>query len=500
MADLIPYGTDPNGRFRQAEDGDNIVDRVGNPLGGGKPTPATYGVEGTPVMTGDRVLTDASPIIQRLDPGDADRSLTLPALTNNTPFFIIQHIGFANTITIRNSGGGAIGRLSAGEGKQLFNDGSTTWSGIQVDFATTGLPLGRLFVFGGDITSGQYRRPNGDYNDINGVNGSDVAHIVGSAGEITHFYWHVQNSGIPTATVYVNDVNVGSVSYDTSVDGFQGVKAFDTPILFAAGDHVALQHSTDPGDAMYALTGSSPDGYSLSIGGYNDLANEYLYWNPRYLLSVTSTARNYLNEYPVIGARTGMRLAISSSVNFTGFQFKLWKNGVDTETVTFDNVSSRTIDSATTYYGIEQFTASFADGDLVAIQQLSSMGTCHADLVLLGDVGTAYQFGGDAANPNYYYHLGEYPDGNTNFSTSQGTIVHVAEGGLAKIGWRFLNAPTADHQLYKNGALSETVNLQATSGTLTTGTTYASGDSMSVRTPASGTQPRQGSIAVLVAT
>jgi len=39
MVDIIPYGIDPDGRFRQVGNGDDIVDQAGNPLGGGPPPP-----------------------------------------------------------------------------------------------------------------------------------------------------------------------------------------------------------------------------------------------------------------------------------------------------------------------------------------------------------------------------------------------------------------------------------------------------------------------------
>lgn len=93
---------------------------------------ALYAGFGTPaVMAGTVVLTDASPVIQSLDPNGAARDLTLPAIaTTNHVFIVINRAAGSYAITIKNAGGTTIATCAKDAAVFVFSDGVNRWSSI----------------------------------------------------------------------------------------------------------------------------------------------------------------------------------------------------------------------------------------------------------------------------------------------------------------------------------------------------------------------------------
>lgn len=92
----------------------------------------------TLTMTGNLTLTTASARVQVLDPGSANRDVTLPPATNlsNTggPVHLIRNVGTSNTVTIKNSAGTSLARLSPQQtGVISCHDRTTAAGGWDVD-------------------------------------------------------------------------------------------------------------------------------------------------------------------------------------------------------------------------------------------------------------------------------------------------------------------------------------------------------------------------------
>lgn len=75
--------------------------------------------------TGTVALTAASASYQCIDPNGSDRDVTLPAGVTGLGY-VISHIGLANTLTVKASGGATVTTATAGEVKTVIYSG-TAW-------------------------------------------------------------------------------------------------------------------------------------------------------------------------------------------------------------------------------------------------------------------------------------------------------------------------------------------------------------------------------------
>ncbi len=82
-----------------------------------------YGAFGSAVRSvtasGNVTLLNTDPIFIEIDPNGADRDVTFPAKEDNNHGYFIHHVGSANTLTLKRSGGAEITTLSAGEIKYI---------------------------------------------------------------------------------------------------------------------------------------------------------------------------------------------------------------------------------------------------------------------------------------------------------------------------------------------------------------------------------------------
>lgn len=81
----------------------------------------------TKTLTGTETLTDASKPVQYLDPGGADRDVTLPAEADANHVFVLANTADADELlTVKNDGGSTIGTVGEDETKLFVSDG-TSW-------------------------------------------------------------------------------------------------------------------------------------------------------------------------------------------------------------------------------------------------------------------------------------------------------------------------------------------------------------------------------------
>ena len=251
MANVIPTVTDPEGRKRRPVSGDVLVDTLGNPLGSGKPTPNIWGVESTPVMTGDRVLTDTDKTVQFLDPNGVNRKVTLPVLSASTPYFVFWNVGSSGLLNIHATGGDLVSTLVPGEGCRVYSVGSSVIGVISQGFLS-GYQTGITLMWGGDKVAGTYGASDNP-TSISSVTGDELYHLAPVDCQITAVAWEI-NPGLSNDLVVTPYVNAAAQTpftlYKSSVT--RGVLTLETPISLSAGDFVSLSGNTDPGDVSRA--------------------------------------------------------------------------------------------------------------------------------------------------------------------------------------------------------------------------------------------------------
>jgi len=84
----------------------------------------------TETLSATLTLTDASEVIQFIDPGGADRDIELPAeASTNHPFIISNQADAAETLTVSDDGATEVDTVAQGETKLFVSDG-TSWAAL----------------------------------------------------------------------------------------------------------------------------------------------------------------------------------------------------------------------------------------------------------------------------------------------------------------------------------------------------------------------------------
>jgi hypothetical protein len=451
-------------------------------------------------MTGNRTLTDSDPVLQYLDPNGADRTVNLPVLTSNTPFFIIRHIGTADFLTVRADSGSLVAELSAGEAIQLQHDGTGNIGATVVDL-TGGISLGSPLVFNGDITSGSYFWANTVWSQGSGASEPDRYHVVAVRTRFTHLGWHIQNNSNSTIVVYVNG-SAAANGVTTGASNDTGIVELSAPVIAEAGDVISLQQGTDTADTSVFLYGSptldEDAGYTYFFGSYLSQNNQLLWAGGSYQNQQTQTTVGGRTEMTVPLAATGLKIAIRQNGNATS-TFQLWKNGSPVESF----IPSFSLKTGSVYTSVHTLATTFAQGDTIAIERETVSGSITLDMTVrfLGVKGDCYPFAGSLTTFLRWPQVRAIPQvggDSAGAIGSDGVFAVVRQGGVPVIGYRHATAPTNDHQLYKNGVFSEAMNMQSTGGVITSLTTkFEEGDQVSLTGPTSGTAPGESNYAVL---
>lgn len=74
----------------------------------------------TVTASGTVTLADTDPIFIEIDPNGADRDVPFPAKSDNNHGYFVRHVGSANVLTLKRSGGAEITTLEAGEAKYIM--------------------------------------------------------------------------------------------------------------------------------------------------------------------------------------------------------------------------------------------------------------------------------------------------------------------------------------------------------------------------------------------
>lgn len=84
----------------------------------------------TETLTGSYALADSDQMVQFLDPGGADREVTLPAEAGTNHSYIISNRADAEeTLTVKNGGGDVIVEIASDETKAVYSDG-VSWAAL----------------------------------------------------------------------------------------------------------------------------------------------------------------------------------------------------------------------------------------------------------------------------------------------------------------------------------------------------------------------------------
>lgn len=463
----------------EGHDGSSWNDLAATGITDAGPMVSTWGASST-TMSGNATLTDASDVVQAFDPNGADRDVNLPTLTTNTPFFVLLNTGL-KTLSVKDSGGNLLAYVYGGKGAQFFNDGSATWTAIELTINNTSLASGFFLKYAGvpTGTNPAYIAYNGSADSaLNAPNGTALFD-----GFISAIAWYAEDGR--GFDVVVNDVRQGSFFATAG----PGIIFLSNPIPVVAGDVVKVYANyggTYELSVQLALSGLA----GLSFGGILSSANNYFYLGATHALSATLATQNGRTDAVAPSA-----FSLSSMVGYaasdpTSYTYTIWKNGASSESGSPDTVLS-----SPNYRFKKSLTTSFSAGDTVAIS--CDTGSVQHSIGLLTNLsGFCYHFQHSSSlttSPFFEYQT----NGTTTVGSSTlipGSYATVVASGSLTIGFRNETAPTANGALYKNGASSEALNMQATSGTLSPSTTVERGDTLAFQNVTSGTVPTTSSI------
>lgn len=77
-------------------------------------------------LTGNDTLTNQSRVCQRLDPGGANRDVTLPAAEHGLVYFVVNAADAAENLVIKNAAAATIATANQNEAAIVWSDG-TSW-------------------------------------------------------------------------------------------------------------------------------------------------------------------------------------------------------------------------------------------------------------------------------------------------------------------------------------------------------------------------------------
>lgn len=488
MADMVPIGVDRlTGEGRPVLDADVITTPNGTVLTGGKPTAGSWGVN-TETLAGNKTLVDADDVVQFLNPGDDTYVVTLPVITTATPFFKVVNDapdGSTGQLLVRSSGGSTVAVIDPAQGVDLYNDGTSTWKSSLFDYTVAVAP-GAALVFQGAETSTYAFAVNGLLNDTT-ISTPEAQHSIPAAGQITHLFRDVTNTGVSTYTVYVNNVSVGSVTASGSGTATQEILTFNPPIDVAAGDYVDVRIDTQRGNSRVGLILTGQGGYVLKFGGNAFGANYF--WHVAQAADQssqlqTSLTQSWYQEAVVVGSVTASVVAFVTNASASPMTCDLYKNGIVSESLSITTTQK----GGLLYSGTDTASTVYADGDRLAIRHTDA-NSFQSQLSILmtgGGVQAIHCSLGSGINGYADWFLPSWQWTGSTGLIQYNEMLAMADG-IPTIGYNHQNAPSQNHSLWKNGVESETLNMQALNGTVAASTVYTRGDLIALRNPSSGT-------------
>lgn len=206
-----------------------------------------YGPWASKVLTvtasGTINLLDTDPFFVEIDPNGSNRDVNLPVKGNDNHAYIIRHVGSANTITVKRSGGLAISTLKSGDLKYIKPSAAH-------DFVD--LPAGRKVLAG---NSTYYVRTDG--NDAN-------TGLTNSAG-----------GAFRTIQKAVDEVSaVDPAGYTVTIQVADGTYAENVVLKNTIGDLVTITGNTGtPANVVTSQFAKSGPGTTWLIQGFRFTAS-----------------------------------------------------------------------------------------------------------------------------------------------------------------------------------------------------------------------------------
>lgn len=398
MTDKIIYVEEKlTGKKRKLLPGDVLVTDEGVALQGAVlPIEDGWG-SNVETLSADKVLTDASPVLQVLTLDQGPQVLFLPPRTAFTPFFVVlNHFVSAASLYIRGSSGNAGFTLEPGKGVKVWSDGTLAqFAEFDATFLSPAAEGSATYFFG----AGSWYIVSPPATGSNVVSMQDPAsvflvgiedYVVLEAGTIelvtvaaTHpgegqQPWQVWKNGAWLQTLATN---AGS-----------NFKSYVLSISVLPGDRIGLRYSTlttvSTNSGNHFTIRQDTPGVSRSVMVWQNFMNgaASALW-PRVFgeRSINALAtQSHFTDWVCPAACDAIALSWNS-VTGTAHTIDLYKNGTFAESISIGAGSTGVASGLST---------SFVKGDTVALKLVTALSLNNVNYALVTDLaGTLYMFG-----------------------------------------------------------------------------------------------------------
>lgn len=195
---------------------------------------AFAGLVKTVTASGDIDLEDTDYMQVEIDPDGSDRDVNLPVKADTNHWYLIRHVGSANTLNIKRDGGVSIGTIGAGGIMQVEPSTAN-------DFSTT-LPGQDRFLKGADVASASALPVlnDGNYCDVTGTTAITSINTLG-VGTTRRLHF----DGILTLTHHATDLILPGGANITTAAGDEF-----TFFEYATGDWRCIAYALASGEAV----------------------------------------------------------------------------------------------------------------------------------------------------------------------------------------------------------------------------------------------------------
>lgn len=151
--------------------------------------------------SGDVDLANSDPIFIEVDPDGSDRDVNCPTAGSDNHIYVVRHVGSANTLTLKRSGGAEVGRLNADETLMIIPSSANDFVALKnrsnLSTAIEGLKLSWNSATSITVGTGHCYAENGDEIDLT----SAITKSGLSLSSSTWYHVYVYLSGTPAAEI-----------------------------------------------------------------------------------------------------------------------------------------------------------------------------------------------------------------------------------------------------------------------------------------------------------
>lgn len=458
---------------------------------GGKPTGTNWGTNRETLSAG-KALVDGDDTVQFLDCNGADRSVTLPTITADTPYFYIANVSLVgnNSVILKQANGtwlSSSGTISPTQAAWCVHDGAQ-WSVIvNTQILSSPGKAYQTFYFGGSPGTDFYRA---DESTVGSPVGTTTDYLyeytVGVTGKVAHVVFQATNNGNESIDLLINGATAASftVSSLTAYGSFY-TKTFSPAVDITAGDEIALDvvsSSSDLGQSRAFVTVTTTavgKGYVLHFnGGPNSGPGSVFIPNTSRptLTSGLDDVKDSTTEH-MPGSGTDCTFSWNTQSADGTTSMKIWKSGALADTLTLSGAKGTVAtvgtvwsagDQAAVEYDAGTGPGGFGNGFRLEIQD--ARGADRTSFVFIGDPS--------AANAYLNVFSPVAVVSSTTHAVSSGLVLPYR---LEMIGWCFnsTSGTNAAASVRRNGAIDQTFTPGAAEGAgAATTTNYSKGDYM----------------------